>query len=74
MRSTEEVVCLAVVLIALGFFIQYLINPYLHGLGVRRSREHNQNNVERTYNEEEEKRFREEIWKMADEKNNRSRP
>jgi len=64
MPSTEEVICLAVVLIALGFAIQYLLNPYLHKLGVRRSGEDRIKNI----NEEEERKFREEIWKMADEK------
>lgn len=64
MPSTEDVVCLAVVLIALGFAIQYLLNPYLHKLGVRRSEE----DRTRKISEEEERKFREEIWKMADEK------
>ncbi len=63
MPSTEDVVCLAVVLIALGFAIQYLLNPYLHKLGVRRRRVDKIN-----ISEEEERKFREEIWKMADEK------
>lgn len=63
MPSTEEVICIAVVLIALGFAIQYLLNPYLNRLGVRREE------IERRkISEEEERKFREEIWKMAEER------
>lgn len=70
--TTEEIICIASILIALGFFIQYLLNPYLHKLGIKKYERYDSKEYKPS-DEEKERKFREEIWKIADERRKRSR-